>query len=211
MCFSCSCGNLFFRCLNNLVGSKQYFCLDCAISNSRESKKNSYEDILFRLEELSITPLDIKQYKNSKSKMDVKCNTCGHEWKRIFSSMNVNYACPACSFSKGEKKIYKMLRYINIDFISQKEFSDCKYKENLPFDFYLPEFNLCIEYQGEQHYKPVDFKGEGKNIAKSNFIVQKKRDRIKARYCKDNNIPLLIIPYTEFERIEEIISSFLKI
>jgi len=79
---------------------------------------------------------------------------------------------------------------------------DCRNKKELPFDFYLPDYNLCIEYDGIFHYedifdKPYDFK------------TGKKRDKIKTKYCKDNNINLLRIPYWEFDNIEEILRQTL--
>ena len=73
------------------------------------------------------------------------------------------------------------------------------------FDFYLPNFNLCIEYDGLQHFKSVKYWGgiEG-------FKKLKKHDKIKNKFCKSNNIKLLRIKYTKFNKIEEILTKFLK-
>ena len=64
-------------------------------------------------------------------------------------------------------------------------FEDCIDKRPLPFDFYLPEYNICIEYQGQQHYYPVEIFG-GKNAFESQVL----RDNIKREYCQKNNILL---------------------
>lgn len=70
--------------------------------------------------------------------------------------------------------------------------------------FYLTDYNLAIEYQGEQHYRPIDYFG-----GKEKFEVQQKRDNIKRDYCKNNNINLLEIPY--YKNVEEELNNFLFI
>ena len=81
----------------------------------------------------------------------------------------------------------------------------------MPFDFYLPEYNVCIEYDGIQHFEPTRFnKKMTIEEANDNFIQQKFRDEIKNNYCKNNNIKLLRIPYTEYDNIEKIINKYLS-
>lgn len=70
----------------------------------------------------------------------------------------------------------------------------------LTFDFYLPEHNICIEYDGEQHFKPI--KIFGGNLY---FKQIKYHDKIKTQYCKTNNIELIRIPYTKFKNIKQIL------
>jgi len=77
---------------------------------------------------------------------------------------------------------------------------DCKNKKSLPFDFYLPERNICIEFQGIQHYEPREFFGGEKTFKERKFL-----DNIKREYCKDNNIKLLEISYKDFKNIEDIL------
>lgn len=114
--------------------------------------------------------------------------------------------CPKCSASKGEARVREHLTDNNITFEEQYKFKDCKYKLQLPFDFYISSLNLAIEYQGIQHYEPVDAFGGEKN-----FKIQQKRDKIKREYCEKNNIKLLEIPYTEYDNVEKILSKELKI
>lgn len=82
----------------------------------------------------------------------------------------------------------------------QKTFENCSSKALLRFDFYLPEHNLCIEYNGIQHYESVGYFGGDENLT----IVQK-RDNIKKDYCINENIKLLIIKYDEnvFEKLHD--------
>ena len=94
----------------------------------------------------------------------------------------------------------------NIAYVSQYRFEDCKNIRTLPFDFYLPDYNICVEYDGELHYKSVDYFGGEKALQDTQM-----RDDIKTQYCINNNIHLIRIPYWEFENINTILSSELHL
>jgi hypothetical protein len=114
--------------------------------------------------------------------------------------------CKKCSQSNGEKLISHILNENNLKFKTEHKFNDCKYKTHLKFDFYIPSKNLCIEFNGLQHYKIVPFFGGEKFF--DEMII---RDRIKEEYCKLNNINLLIIKYNmDKEKIKEIIYQYLS-
>lgn len=100
--------------------------------------------------------------------------------------------CGVCNESKGERIIKDSLTNENILFERQKTFIGCKYKRVLPFDFYLKDYNICIEFDGLQHYKPISTWGGEKN-----FKYVKKRDKIKNEYCKHNGIKLYRIKYND--------------
>lgn len=91
--------------------------------------------------------------------------------------------------------IKKWLDSHNVKYVVQKRFKGCKDKRTLPFDFYLPERNTCIEYDGEQHYRPVRFGGISVDDSDKRFEYVKYHDEIKNNYCKSNNIKLIRIPY----------------
>jgi very-short-patch-repair endonuclease len=110
--------------------------------------------------------------------------------------------CPVCCNSKGENIIRNWLKIHNIQYISEHRFKLCKDKTPLPFDFYLPQYNMCIEYDGEQHFKPTQFRGSNVNLKEC-----QRRDNIKTDYCEVNGIKLLRIPYTEFNNIEYILEN----
>jgi very-short-patch-repair endonuclease len=107
--------------------------------------------------------------------------------------------------TKGEKKINTFLSEKKLEFFRQHKFSDCKNKFPLAFDFYIPSEKICIEYDGTQHFEMVKFFG-----GKKRFEGIKKNDEIKNKYCEKNNLKLLRIPYHEFNKIELILSEFLK-
>lgn len=125
-----------------------------------------------------------------------RCKIDGQEWMARPSAILYGSGCPRCNSSKGEKVIENWFNKKNILYEPQKKFADCKYLHSLPFDFYLPNYNICIEYQGIQHYKPIEYFGGQKS-----FESQILRDKIKEEYCKQNNISLFKIPY--FANIEE--------
>jgi hypothetical protein len=111
--------------------------------------------------------------------------------------------CPICNESKGENEIRKYLIKNNIKFIQQYKFPNCKHIKKLPFDFYLPNMNMCVEFNGEQHYKPINAWG---GIEK--FKTIKLRDKIKINFCCENKIKLLIIKYDT--NIVKILTNFIS-
>jgi hypothetical protein len=134
------------------------------------------------------------------------CNKCQHSWCSIIADRVIGHGCPRCNISKGENKIEEYLNKYNIVKIIQQKFNDCKYKKMLPFDFYLPEYNLCIEYNGVQHYQiATGFYNKTPLYGLMRLRKQKQHDRIKRHYCRDNHINYLCIPYTHFDDIEEIL------
>jgi hypothetical protein len=145
----------------------------------------------------------------SSKKVWWKCKECGREWPSVISSRNKGNGCPQCSESKGEIKIRERLQLNNIYYISQKEFEGLIGLGNglLSYDFYLPKYNLLIEYQGEQHEKYIP--GFHKSI--EDFEKQQEHDKRKREYAKEHKIKLLEIWYYDFDNIEEILNRELNI
>lgn len=100
--------------------------------------------------------------------------------------------CQKCKTSKGENFILKYFCDNNIKYIHQHKFNDCIHNTKLVFDFYLPDHNLLIEYDGEQHFISKDFFG-GEEGLKYNKL----RDSIKTKYAEDNNIKLIRFRYDD--------------
>lgn len=147
----------------------------------------------------------IGKYITNKIAVEMLHLKCGNRWfVRPDSFLFSNSRCPKCKYSNGEICIIKNLDRNRISYVFQYKIPNQKGKGRLSFDFYLPEYNLCLEYHGKQHYEPVEFFG-GIN----SFKKQKENDYKKENYCLDNNIKLLIIPYWEFNNIEKIIEQTL--
>ena len=106
--------------------------------------------------------------------------------------------------SIGERMISEYMNLNNINFERQKKFKNCRHKKRLSFDFYLPDSNICIEYNGIQHYEPVEHFG-----GQDRFKNQLLHDNIKREYCENNNIKLIIIIRYD-EDIDEKLTQCLK-
>ncbi len=127
-----------------------------------------------------------------------KCPQCGNTWNGSIRW----YSCPKCHKSYWEILIGQYLKKKNIKYIEQYSFPDCKNKIVLRFDFYLPEYHYCIEFNGRQHYEPIKEWGGKKRLKE-----QQKTDNIKRSYCKNNNIGLLEIPYWNNDKITDMIDQ----
>lgn len=108
--------------------------------------------------------------------------------------------------SIGENIIKDYLNENNIIFIKEKRFDDCKNIRSLPFDFYIPDYNICIEFDGPQHEKLSNHF----NMTEDDFKKLQKNDEIKTSYCKNNNIRLIRIPYKYKNNIIEILNKNIK-
>jgi len=151
-------------------------------------------------------------YESMTSKVIIICPFHGEFEQQ--SSVHLNGSgCQKCRLSKGEQKIQKALKDLNVQFEQQYSFQDCRFVKPLPFDFLIRigENQLLIEFNGEQHYSPVKFGGLADNTADDKFAQVKKRDEIKKDYAIKNGIPLLIIRYDETNRVLDIIDEFLNL
>lgn len=186
---------------------------------NKERSKIKYEKIKKEIEGFS----EVLNDQNTFSVVDkttkkntlilLKCKTCGTEY--INTKTNDIKRCPLCfpedwaskKQSKGERKIIKFLEENSIKYIPQKIFEELKGDTESPlrFDFFLPDYNMCIEYQGKQHFFPYD------NTEKERQALLKRQryDKKKEEYCKNKNIYLEKINYTEKIdlRLQEIFSK----
>lgn len=147
----------------------------------------------------------LSEYNGMEKDVTVRCKKCGHSFTTNAHSLIANgTSCRKCSFTyKGEDRIIEILNNMNIDYVHQYRFLDCKDKRPLPFDFYLPKFNTCIEFDGQQHFEP--------KFGDKSFQDTIKHDKIKDEYCKKNNINLIRIPYYNSNNIERIIKDNIMI
>ena len=161
------------KCANNYNKTNPEFI---EISNTKHNNKYNYDKTIFL---------------NNNKKVIITCPQHG-DFEQLPYHHIKGFGCKKCSDSKGELFIDNYLINNNINFSRNKTFEDCKYKSKLKFDFYLIEHNICIEYDGIQHYKPVEYFGGLESL-----ILGQKRDRIKNKYCKNNNIKLFRIKYSD--------------
>jgi hypothetical protein len=155
------------------------------------------------------------EYKNNVTKIAIRHNTCGNEFYAKPMNFLISFNCPFCSESRGEKFIEFYLKKHFINYKRQYRIKECKNKKQLPFDFAIFDnmnnLIMLIEYDGQQHFKPTNFKGVDNEKAKVNFDKTKINDNIKNNYCRKNNIKLLRIPYTDIEKIDYILDYNLEV
>ena len=200
----CKEGHIIEREYNSI---KEYpTCPKCY--NSTRRLKYEYVKKIIESEEYILLSTE---YKNKDQKLQMICPK-GHFYEATFGNFRNGFRCPQChKISKGERAIQQFLEKAKIEYRFQYTFKECKNIIALPFDFYIPKFCTCIEYDGEQHFMPVTFGGISKKRADIKFKQVQLRDEIKNKYCLDNNIRLIRIPYWNFDKIEEILLKELDV
>ena len=124
-----------------------------------------------------------------------------HTFMQSPASFLRGLTCPKCNESIGERRIRQYLENKNIEFIQQYKFTNSEIN-TLRFDFYLPKYNICIEFDGMQHFMPIQF-GSSEDDAISDFKSLQERDQRKNNYCDSHNITLVRISYLDFKEIEQ--------
>ena len=194
-----TCGKIWHTTPSEILNG--YRCIHCygnKLLTQEEFEERVYKQ---RGNEYSV----VGGYVNFSTKIAMKHNKCGYIWNVNPSTfLSKQSGCPKCNQSKGEARIEKYLLDNKINYTAQMKYDDLVGIKNIPFsyDFFLPDYNILIEYQGQQHEYAVDwFGGEEK------FIRQQEVDKIKREYAKIHNINLLEIWYYDFKNIEQILES----
>jgi len=165
-----------FKCGVDKRASKQFLTIDEFIKKSKSIHGEKYD-------------YSQTEYTFAHAKVEIICKKHGSFQQKAYGHM-AGHGCPYCRESRGERRVANILDDLNISYRREFVFSNCKNTGFLKFDFYLPDFKLCIEYDGEQHFYPLDFFG-GEGAYFERLIC----DNIKNQYCKDNGLDLLRISY----------------
>lgn len=180
-------------------------CIECWKEKLHLFHARTHEEYVAELRIVNSNIIAVEQYINANTPILHRCLVDGNEWCATPSSIIYGgCGCPKCNESNGERCVRIWLENNDFKYIRQKAFKDCCDKHVLPFDFYLPDYNTIIEYDGKQHYEPIEYFGGQKT-----FEYTQKHDRIKNEYCKNHNIKLLRIPY--YKNVEEELNNFLFI
>lgn len=143
---------------------------------------------------LTVADIDRGRERKKGDKLRWACDCiCGNRISVTTSDLTSGntMSCGCMQMSSHEQHIANLLDYVGLKYERQKRFCDCKNIKPLPFDFYIPELNVALEYDGRQHYEPVEiFNGD------YGFERTRRSDAIKDKYCQDNGIQLIRIPYT---------------
>lgn len=199
----CDCGNITYATSYALKSghTKSCGCLQKSLAGQHNLKDLTGQQF---------TKLIVKERygstKNGQALWLCQCD-CGNI--KIASTVSLLHgktkSC-GCMKSSGEQVIQAWLEKNDIKFEKEFRFNDCRNIDPLPFDFYIKSKNICIEYDGVQHYKESRLYS-----SKLSLEGRKRNDAIKNEYCQKNNIHLIRIPYWEKDNIESILSEWLNI
>lgn len=201
--FTClDCHNTFDRIAADIFYNGG--CPICNVNNLPQRQPKSIDQFLDDLYRINRDVIYLDGYTKASEKLHVKCKICGHDWWVVGTSLTSGFGCPICNMSHGERKIKDYLNNGAYTYISQKTFEELVGVGggNLSYDFYLPEYNLLIEYQGEYH------DGTAKMQTEIAFLKQKEHDKRKRQYADKHNIQLLEIWYYEYNNIEIILNNY---
>ena len=184
-------------------------CLLCAKEIKHKKLVSSTEEFIKKAEKIHGNKYDYSKvnYIDKLTKVIIKCNMCNNEFEQRPDIHLRGSGCSECNKeSKGEKRIEEILNSKNISFERSKNFEDLKDVKYLTYDFYLPDYNLLIEYNGKQHYRgdSIFFKN-----AKNSFHRQLHHDWLKRKYANKNNFNYLVISYKDYNKTQEKIEEIL--
>lgn len=192
--------------------SQGHGCYYCGREKCETSWKFTYEEVKEQIESSGKNKLLSKTYTRCKDwNLEITCEECG---KPYITSLDYykregKTKCNDCTCSLGERAIVSYLDNNNIEYNHDcYEIQTKEWINPLRFDFYLPILNVAIEYDGEQHYFPVNFDNYHKDRFQKEFEELQIRDKAKNNYCTENNIPLIRIPYWERDNIENILDNY---
>lgn len=202
-CYCNTHGIKFDKNLATLQNSESG-CSECYKERMRRDfgkTQEQFEEELFKIHpEIECLGDYITQY----DPILFRCNE--HNYEFTDSPVNVLGRISCCSKSfvtYKEEEMCQLIESWGYKITRQKTFYDCRDKNPLPFDCYLDDFNVLVEYDGELHYKPIRIIGMSLDEAIEKHEYTKAHDKIKNEYCEKNRIPLVRVPYTEFEYLEQ--------
>lgn len=200
----CDCGNIVQTKSDNLIRGWKKSC-GCLLKESFEKKRKDMRGKKF----LGLTPIEPVEGMRKNGGIVWKCRCdCGNICYIRQGALGHTASC-GCAVSKGENQVAKILEEFGLKFERQKIFRGCinpKTDRHLRFDFYLLEHNCCIEFNGEQHYHPVEYFGGEDGLCQTQY-----RDNLKKEFCLNNGMSYIELTYNmSAEDIKEKIRNELR-
>jgi len=197
----CPDHGVFKQTVNNHMNSKDG-CPKCS-----KCRRWIEEELIYEFNKIHFDKYNYEMvsFTNVSEKIKIICRKHGEFFQNVNKHLS-GQGCPKCSnTSVGEDYVKLYLEENKIKYIPQHGFDTCRYVNKLNFDFYLPEYNTCIEFDGIQHFKPI--KGFG---GEKGFLDGIKRDECKNKWCLENNVNLIRIKYDQISKISEILNEELQ-
>lgn len=185
-----------------------YGCIACGFEKTANDSRLTKEEFIARAREIHGNKYDYSkvEYVRNDVKVIITCPKHG-DFKQKPMSHLAGQGCKHCRETKGEKLVENYLVEHNIVYKAEKivrsQYSPNK-RKFFKVDFYLPEQNVIIEYNGIQHYFPIPAMGGDER-----FIHRQMRDAALKRHCETMGIGLIVIPYTEIDNINDILTKAL--
>ena len=193
-------------------------CQKCGKEKYTKSLSSSKEEFVEKARKVHGNKYDYSKvdYVNNRTKVCIICPQHGEFWQTPHNHIGGN-ACPKCNEYSLERIVRLELENNNIEYQFQVNKNTFPWLNKLSLDFYLPKFNIAIECQGIQHFKPIDFANFGEEWAREEFFKGQERDERKRRLCQENGIRLLYFsnlgieyPYEVFEDKEKLLEEIKK-
>lgn len=189
--------------------ARKRHCMECTNIAANKRNKMDISNVIKRVEKCHGKLLNPEVYINqSERNLQIICPECGEPFitSLVLFTQHGGQVCEKCESdeSTGERSIRYYLLEKHICFEQEKWFPDCKDLRPLPFDFYLPDYSIAIEFDGYQHYY------QNNHFTYTLEEVQK-HDAIKNKYCKDKGIKLIRIPYWRIYKLSDILDEELNI
>lgn len=213
MRFICSCSAETEQQKTWTAFQQSPYCPLCVKEESSKKRcTDQYNEFVLYCKEKGYIPVStLEDYSNVLTPMKYICPKHGEQTTNL-SHLREGKGCSICNESKGETKIRKWLENNQINYTPQKRFNDLYNKSKsakLSYDFYIPDYNTLIEYQGQFHDGTVH-KINPYLQKEEDIVNQRKRDELKRNYAKEHNYQLLEIWYWDYDNVESILEKELK-
>jgi len=191
-------GSFFIRPANHLQGQGCSKCSGNFKKDSKEFVEKSTRIHNFKYDYSKVF------YTNNRSPVTIICPKHG-EFKQIPKEHQKGRGCKFCKSSLGESRIESLLLDLGVEFEREKKFEDCVgKKKKLPFDFFLPGYNICVEFDGKLHFENV--------FGEKTLEDCRRNDEIKESFCSESQIRLVRISYlTESRDVLELIKLIISL
>jgi very-short-patch-repair endonuclease len=198
----CSIHGIFKQHANNHLSGQG--CPKCGIKKRNIGNTLSTDNFIKKAKKVHGNKYDYSNvdYTTTNNYVNIICPEHG-----IFKQFPMNHlkgcGCPLCKESIGEKKIAEFLLVNSIKFEREKRFDNCKNIKKLAFDFFLPDNNVLIEYDGIQHFLSFNYYGGENRLCR-----QQINDKIKNDFAILNNYHLLRIKFDKINEINKILETY---
>ena len=182
-------------------------CPPCRLKENAITRRKDSAYFISRIpEEDKLLYVLESEYTDNRKKVTIRHTECNNTYEVSPENFYGGRRCPHCAHTRNSKGMQKIRNFLNDNLIKYEEeykYDNCRNIRPLPFDFFLPEFNVLLEYDGEHHFKSIPAWG-----GEERFVTTTNNDNIKNEFCKSNNIQLIRIKYTEKNKICEILEKY---